>query len=74
MISLMASVRRLACFVRGHTWETVTDTSGSVTWCARCGHQWHSRSGRADIHYRTHVNLAYEVEVREGPKDEAPDS
>jgi hypothetical protein len=63
--------RRLACVARGHFWRTVADTGGSITWCAHCGHQWHSRSVRADIHYRTHVNLAYEIEMQEGPPDHA---
>jgi hypothetical protein len=64
-----ASVRaRLTCLARGgHRWETISDSGGSIVVCARCGRQRHRRPVVADIHHRSHVNLAYEVTLRERP-------
>lgn len=50
---------------RGHRWTRVADSGGSIVFCTRCGGQRHSRPAVADIHHRTHVNLAYEVTLRE---------
>jgi hypothetical protein len=39
----MSAARQIRCIIRlGHRWETVTDTEGSVTYCARCGKTRHS--------------------------------
>jgi hypothetical protein len=63
---------RIACLARGgHRWETITDTAGSIVFCERCGLQRHARPAVADIHHRTHVNLAYEVTLREKPGADA---
>jgi hypothetical protein len=57
-----------ACLVRGgHRWAPITDNAGSIVTCARCGQQRHPRPVQADIHHRTHVNLAYQVMLREKP-------
>ena len=57
-----AMLRPFMCLVRGgHRWETVTDTSGSVTTCARCGRMCHDRTYFADTEHRRHTNLAYDT-------------
>jgi hypothetical protein len=59
---------RLACLVRGgHRWETITDSGGSITWCARCGLQRHSRAVMPDLWHRIHANLGYEYTLHESP-------
>jgi len=59
---------RLACVVRGrHRWSTISDDGGAFVLCERCGKLRHRRPVVADIHHRTHVNLAYEVVLREQP-------
>jgi hypothetical protein len=36
---------RVLCVVRLHDWKTEADADGPVTFCTRCGHVKHSRTG-----------------------------
>jgi len=59
-------LRRLFCLIRGgHCWETITDTAGAITFCARCGKMRHPGAFVGDTFLRTHTNLGYDVEFRE---------
>jgi hypothetical protein len=49
----------------------ITDSTGSIVFCERCGHQRHVRPAVADIDHRTHGNLGYEVTLREKPGADA---
>lgn len=41
----MGMMGRLACKLRGHTWEEHTDPAGTMNFCARCGKLRHARPG-----------------------------
>jgi hypothetical protein len=52
-------MHRIVCFLSGgHRWQDLADTSGSMTFCARCGAQRHTRNASADTREaRSHPNL-----------------
>lgn len=53
----MGMMGRLACKLRGHTWEEHTDPAGTVNFCARCGKLRHARlvvdSGIEELVYKS---------------------
>lgn len=41
----MSALNRLACRLRGHSWEQRSDPAGTIAFCSRCGKLRHSRGG-----------------------------
>jgi hypothetical protein len=41
----MQRLRRILCVFRWHDWKIEADAEGAVTFCTRCGHVKHTRTG-----------------------------
>ena len=68
LVSFARVLARFACLARGgHRWTRVMDSSGSFTYCERCGELHHVRPVAADIHHQAHGNLGYKVTLRDEP-------